>query len=121
MISERARAALKVRIATSPEFSKNLQRPETTEAKVEEEKSGNDAVSEVVSYDEIDSSRTIDEEVEALILQKPNHLFRSPADVESDHDDVHIIGMHVEKYTGLEFSSHVATGGWVEWDATSHM
>ena len=95
MISEHARAALKVRIATSPEFSKNLQHPETTETEVEEEKSGDDAVGEVVSYDEIDSSRTIDEEAEAPILQKPNHLLRSPADVESDYDDVHIKGTHV--------------------------
>lgn len=76
---------------------------------------------DVVPYDEIDSSRTIDEEVEALVLQQPSYLLANQADAEPEHDDVHVIGTHVEKYTGHKFSSYVATCEWMEWDATSHV
>ena len=69
-----------------------------------------------VPYDEIDSSRTIDEEVGALILQEPSHIGAG-----LDLDDVHIIGSYVERFTGREFTSCAATREWMEWDATSHM
>jgi hypothetical protein len=87
-------------------------------AEDDEELYGGDPKDEVV-YDEIDSSRTIDE-VEALILQKPGHLEGEPG-AESNHGDVHIVGAHVERYTGYEFSSCTATSWWMAWDATSHM
>jgi hypothetical protein len=76
---------------------------------------------DAVLYDDIDSSRTIDEEVENLILQEPSHLLTGQIDAETDPDDVHIIGTYVERYTGREFSSCAATSEWMEWDATSHM
>jgi hypothetical protein len=76
---------------------------------------------DAVLYDDIDSSRTIDEEVETLILQEPSHLCTGQIDAETDPDDVHIIGTCVERYTGREFSSCAATSEWMEWDATSHM
>jgi hypothetical protein len=75
---------------------------------------------DTVPYNEIDSSKMIDEEVEALILEKPNHLFKGQAGVELDHDDVAIVGVHVERYTGYDVSPYIATGEWMEWDATSH-
>ena len=76
---------------------------------------------DAIPYDEIDSSRMIDEEVGALILQEPSHLPMSQDDAGSDHDDVHIIGTYVERYTGHEFSSYAANSEWMEWNAMSHM
>jgi hypothetical protein len=88
----------------------------------EEEIDEDDPMDEgMILCDEIDSSRMIDEEVEALILQEPSHLLIDQADAESDHDDVHIIGANMERYTGCEFSSRTATSCWMEWDAGSHM
>ena len=54
-----------------------------TEDSHEDDSMGGD----VVLYDEIDSSKTIDEKVEALILQKPSHLPTEKTDAESDHND----------------------------------
>ena len=59
--------------------------------------------------------------MEALILQKPRNPLIDQENVESDHSDVCIVGSHVEKYTGHEFSSRAATNWWMEWDAVSHM
>ena len=122
LTSGQARAALVERIKASPEFAKSLQRPETMRVEEGEEIDEHDSMSkDAVPYDEIDSSRTIGEEVEALILQEPNHLPMDQIDAGSDHDDVHIIGINVDRYTGHEFSSCTATSGWMEWDATSHI
>ena len=63
----------------------------------------------------------INEEVEGLVLQKPRDLLMDQSDAESDHGDMHVVGAHMEKYTGHEFSSHRATNWWMEWDAASHM
>ena len=41
-----------------------------------------------VLCDEIDSSKMIDKEVEALTLQEPTHLPMDQVDTESDHNDV---------------------------------
>ena len=113
------RAALAERIAASPEFAKSLQRPETVGTEDNEELDEDDPMGEVV-YDGIDSSRMVDEEVEALILQKPRHMLIDQPDAESGSDDVHIVGAHMERYTGHEFSSRVATDWWM-WDAVSHI
>ena len=124
LTSERARTTLKKRIAASPEFAKSLQRPETigVEDEEEEEIDEDDPMDEgIVLYDGIDSSRMIDEEVEALILQEPRHLLMDQADAEPDDNDVHVVGAYVERYTGHEFSSRAATNWWMEWDAVSHM
>jgi len=108
------------RVAASPEFAKTLQRPETIVAEDDEELDEDDPMDEV-TYDEIDSSKMIDEEVEALILQKPRQLPMGEPDAESDHGDVHIVGANVDRYTGHQFSSRGATGWWMDWDAMSHM
>ena len=57
-----------------------------------------------VTYDEIDSSRMINEEVGTLVLQEPRHL-TGEQDAESDDGDMHIVGENVERYTGHQFSS----------------
>ena len=87
----------------------------------DDEELDEDDSTDVVIYDETDSSRMIDEEVEALVLQKSRNLFIDQSDAESDHGDVHVVGAHMEKYTEHEFSSHKATNWWMEWDAVSHM
>ena len=76
----------------------------------------------VVVYDEIDSSKMINEEVEDLMLQEPRGLLMDNPDTNSDCDDLRIVGKNLERYTGHNFSSHMATNlwPWMEWDATSH-
>ena len=87
---------------------------------MEDEKEDGDAEDEdVVLYDEVDSSRAIDEKIEALILPKPNNLPMDQENVESDQDNVHVVGPNVEQYTGHTFSAQVTTTQWMEWDATS--
>lgn len=73
-----------------------------------------------VGYDEIDSSKTIEEETGDLILQRPTNL-TDQREAGPDDDDVCIIGTHVERYTGRYFSSCKATNEWMAWDATSSM
>ena len=77
--------------------------------------------SDEVVYDEIDSSRMINEEVEALILQKPGGPTRDQPGSDSDDGDVHAVGTHVERHTGCKLSPHKAADWWVEWDAASHV
>ena len=72
-------------------------------------------------YDEVDSSRMIEEEVADLILQEPGHLLRDKPDAESDYDDHQVVGEHMGEFTGHEFSSCAATNSWMDWDATSHI
>ena len=76
---------------------------------------------DAVSYDEIDSSRTINEEVESLILQGPSSLPVNQNNAGSDDEDVHVIGTNVDRYTGHRFSSSTVNSEWMEWDADSHM
>ena len=71
-----------------------------------------------IGYDEIDSSKTIDEEVEDLVLQKSNNL---PTHHESAVEDAYIIGAHMERYTGCEFTTHTTTNDWMAWNAAPYM
>ena len=107
------------RIAASPEFAKNLQQPETMGKEGGEELDEGVEMDGVV-YDEIDSSRTIEEEVAGVILQKAGPPLSKP-DAESDDGDMHVVGAHMERFTGREFSSRGATSLWMEWDAGSYM
>jgi len=77
-------------------------------------------VDEVIC-DDIDSSRMLNEEVEMVILQEPRHIHVGQPDIEPGHDDAHIVGSHMEVYTGHQFSSCAATNLWIEWDAESHV
>ena len=63
----------------------------------------------------------INEEVEDLVLQEPRDLLMDQSDIESDHGDMHVVGAHMDIYTGHIFSSHRATNWWIEWDAVSHL
>ena len=58
-----------------------------------------------VVYNEIDSSKMVDEETMDLILQQPVHPLVHRPDAGSDHDDDQVVGPNIERYTGHEFSS----------------
>lgn len=120
MTSDRARTALAERIAASPVFAKSLQRPEAYREGEDEQPEEDEQVDAVV-YDEIDSSRMIDEEITNLVLQEPGHLLADQPDAESDNEDHQVIGENMGRFTGQEFSSRAATNSWMDWDATSHM
>jgi len=111
--------ALAERIAASPEFTKSLKRLDTP-GEEDDDVDEDNQVDKVV-YDEIDSSRTIDEETTDLILQQPRNPLAYKPDAESDHDDHQVVGADMERYTGREFSSCTATNSWMDWDATSDM
>ena len=72
-------------------------------------------------YDETDSSKMINEVVEALILQEPRGSTKDQLDSDSDDGDVNAVGTHMEEYTGCELPPDEAANWWVEWDAASHM
>jgi len=70
-------------------------------------------VAEVV-YDEIDSSRMIDEETMDLILQQSGHPLAHKPDANSDHDDHQVVGANMERYTGREFHPvQLPIHGWI--------
>ena len=46
-------------------------------------------------YDETDSSKMINEEVEALILQEPRGPTKDQLDSDSDDGDVDAVGTHI--------------------------
>ena len=69
LTSERTKTALAKQIADSSEFAASLQQPEIIGEEDNEESDGDNT--NAVVYNEIDSSRMINEEVEALILQQP--------------------------------------------------
>ena len=69
LTNERAKAALAKMIVASSEFAKSLQQPEGIGEEDDEEL--NEGNPSEVAYDEIDSSRMMNKEVETLILQKP--------------------------------------------------
>ena len=119
LTSKKARDTLAERIAASPEFERSLQRPGTIGEEDDDEFDEDDPMVDV-TYDEIDSSRMINEEVGTLVLQEPGHLM-GEQDAKSDDGDMHIVGENVERYTGHQFSSRAATTWWMEWDAMSHV
>jgi hypothetical protein len=116
-----ARLALAERIKASPDFLKSLQRPETGEAEDEESFDEEFMDENEVEYDEIDSSKTIDEEVEDLILQKSDNLPTYHMNTDSAAEEAHILGAHMERYTGHEFTARTATNDWMAWDAAPYM
>jgi hypothetical protein len=115
LTSEKAKTALAEQTAASPGFVKSLNWPETGSEEV--------VVGEEVLYDEVDSSRTVEVEVGALILREPSHIIGDweSRPVDDNDDDVHIIGPFMGKYTGCDFSSCTATNEWMEWDVASNV
>jgi hypothetical protein len=109
------------RISTDPEFYKGLKRSEEEEA---EEQDVNDSGSDngEVSYDDIDSSVTIEAAIADIIACTPAD---SLADIYADKDDGLLsesdaedggTGTNLDMYTGDDSSMYDATGGWMEWN-----
>ena len=96
LTSKRAKDALAKQVAASSEFAKSLQQPEIVGEEDDDELDEDN--SDVVVYDETDSSRTINEEVEALILQKPGDPIMDQLGSDLDDGDVHAVGTHGEVY-----------------------
>ena len=118
LTNKKAGDTLAEQIAASPEFERSFQRPGTIGEEDDDEFDEDDPMVDV-TYDEIDSSRMINE-VGTLVLQEPGHLM-GEQNAKSDDGDIHIVGENVERYTGHQFSSHAATTWWMEWDAMPHV
>jgi len=75
---------------------------------------GDDEV--VVEYDEIDSSKTLEEEIADFMAQGTvDGPLGGP--LGGDEEEV-CVGTNLEQYIGYEFSSQTATNAWMKWDST---
>ena len=123
MTSKEAHQLLLERVSADSEFYKSLKRLDEGE---EEDQGGDDdgtGDKEMVCYDEIDSSKTINEVIKDVIDRTPaDRLADIYADddsgllSESDTEDRRA-GTNLDMYIGHEFSTHNATDGWMEWDS----
>ena len=75
-----------------------------------------------VCYDDIDSSKTINEAISDVIgcasadCLADIHADKGEELIESDAED-RGAGINLDKYIGSEFSTCDATGKWMEWDS----
>jgi len=122
LTSKEARKLLFQRISEDQKFYKSLNRFDPGE---EEDQDNDDANgdNQVVHYDEIDSSKTIDAAIEDVLKRTPTGcLAEIYADIddgspsESDSED-RGTGNNLDIYTGVEFSTCNATEGWMEWNS----
>jgi len=66
---------------------------------------------EVVEYDEIDSSKTVQEEI-ADFMAKGS----VDGQLGEEEEEEVCVGTNLEQYIGHEFSSQAATNAWMKWD-----
>ena len=71
--------------------------------------SGNEGA---IEYDDIDSSKTVEEEIADLMAKD---TVDGSLDEDEDEDEV-CVGTDLEQYIGYEFSSQAATNAWMKWD-----
>lgn len=111
------------RIAKDPEFYKSLNRMDEGGEEEDQESDDENGGDGKVCYDEIDSSKTIDEAVTEIIKSNPAD---SLADIYADKDDGSLsesdaedrgAGTNLDIYIGSEFSTCNATKGWMEWNS----
>jgi hypothetical protein len=122
LASKEARHLLLERISTDKEFYKSLNGSD--KGGEEEDNSGdtdNDSDDEMVHYDEIDSSETIDATVADIIKRSPADCLSdiyadkdSRSSSDSDAED-RGTGANLDMYTGDKPPTHNASGGWMEW------
>jgi len=110
LTSEKAKKALLERMKNSKDFTDTLSRTGTigTEEEEEEEEWVTNNGSKVIEYDEIDSSKTVEEEIADLMA--------GGAVDDLVEDDEVCVGTNLEQYIGYEFSSQTATNAWMKWD-----
>ena len=110
------------------EFYKSLKGSDQVEGKEENNNEhgsdkGNDGDNEMVYYDEIDSSKTVDATVADIIKRTPADCL---ADIYADEDsgsssesdaEGRGIGINLDMYTRDKPPAHNPTGGWMEWNS----
>ena len=124
LTSKEAQQLLLERISTDKIFYESLKGPEKGEEEEEnDEGSESSSDDEVVSYDVIDSSKTIGAAISVIIKRTPaDSLARIYADEdsgslsESDAED-RGTGDNLDMYIGNEFSDLNATKRWMEWNS----
>src|ERR1700679_1329741 len=123
LTSKEAQQLLLERISTDKIFYESLKGPEKGEEEEDDESSESSSDDEVVSYDGIDSSKTIGAAIADIIKRTPaDSLARIYADEdsgslsESDAED-RGTGDNLDMYIGNEFSDLNATKRWMEWNS----
>ena len=123
MASKEAHQLLLERVSTDQKFYKSLRRSDKGVEEDQDNNSDNDSDDMVVCYDEIDSSKTIDAAIADVFECTPADcladIYADEGDRLSDESDTEDrgTGANLDIYTGHEFSTHNATGGWMEWDS----
>jgi hypothetical protein len=106
-------------VGTDRTFFESLKRIDGGEEESDQEDiSDND---EVVGYDEIDSSKTINEAIQDTIRRSPANCL---GDIYADEEDKlnesdsegRGAGINLGKYIGDEFTARNATEMWMNWD-----
>ena len=123
LTSKEGRELLLKRISEDKNFYQSLGRfdPGVEEDQDHDSTGGGD---EMVYYDEIDSSKTIDAVIGDVLKQTPAgslaEIYTNDDGRLSDESDAEYrgTGANLDKYTGTEFSTCDATGGWMEWNGT---
>jgi hypothetical protein len=122
LTSKEAHHLLLERISTDQEFYKSLKGSDEG-GEEDQDDNDNDGDNKTVHYDEIDSSKTINEAIADVIKRAPADCL---ADIYVDKDDGlsgesdaedRGTGTNLDMYTGHEFSTRNATGGWMEWNS----
>lgn len=120
MTSKEARALLLEQISTDQEFYKSLRRRDEGDEEVDQEKDQGD--DDGVCYDEIDSSKKINEAIQDVMESTPadslGDIYADEEDGldESDAED-RGTGTNLGRYVGNDFSTRDATTRWMSWNA----
>jgi len=109
LTSEKAKTKLAERMKNSQEFSSTLFRVEPIGTEDNEVDADEDEEDSTIEYDEIDSSKTLDEEIGDLMTV-------SGVDDPSDEGEV-CVGTDLDQFIGYEFSTQAATAAWMNWNA----
>jgi len=107
LTSEKAMKALSEWMKNSKDFTDTLSRVGPIGVEEEEEEVTGDGSEKAIEYDEIDSSKTVEEEIADLMA--------GGAVNDLEEDEV-CVGTNLEQYIGYEFSSQTATNSWMKWD-----
>lgn len=108
LTSEKAKTALAKRMKDSKDFADTLSQPEPIGTEDDDEIADDDDEHNTIGHDEIDSSKTLDEEIADMVAL-------DVTDGPSDEDEV-CVGTNMEQYVGYEFSSQAATTAWMRWN-----
>ena len=132
LTSDKAKAALEKRIKDSGDFAKTLSQMEPIGIEGDEEVEDGNQEGTVVNYDEIDSSKTLEEEIADLMTSGGVEEVADPMAIDAeeeiadpmttdvvdnplDEDEV-CVGTNLEEFVGYEFSTRAATTVWMKWD-----